>query len=403
MKFKDILWFSWKTNKKMRKRLTFLFIFFSIVIVFVCSFNKSINKYLYSGIMREYNYNYYFVSSYNNINQKEIDKLKNINHIEDVFMDDYQSYSVYLKSIAKENTNGSFYIVGSNEKLLSKMFGIDIKLNDNEIICPHNFYPSDDIQDNRFISSNKIINLKHYINNNIDVYYNKYINDNHSIKKDLSLKLVEVYKNNDSTIDENLCYVSRNLIKTVFDDAYENIDLSNQIGSLVIALDNQNNYPTVAETIHNYGYQISSSFTLNDDFMTFINVLSYLIIIFAFVFAMIFISSLNKKQLIENTKMFGVMRSFGYSKKNIYLISLFRMLLIVLISFIYSFIIILIIYYTLKIVTKSYPFILGKLPIVISFNSLIIFIALVFLLIIVLNTLYIKKILKNSIMENIYE
>ena len=53
-------------------------------------------------------------------------------------------------------------------------------------------------------------------------------------------------------IDENICYSSRELIKNIFDDAYENVDLSNQYNSIIVLIDNQKFYTVFKSCIKTY-------------------------------------------------------------------------------------------------------------------------------------------------------
>ena len=97
MNLKSLFWFSKKSGKISRRRIIFPIVLCSILVVSIFSFNKSIYRYLYEGIMKNYNYNYYFITyADSGDSTSEVFKnMSNISHVNDVFIDDYQMYSVF--------------------------------------------------------------------------------------------------------------------------------------------------------------------------------------------------------------------------------------------------------------------------------------------------------------------
>ena len=405
MSFKSIIWFSKKSSKISNKKIIFPIVLCSIIIVSIFSFNKSIHHYLYEGIMKNYNYNYYFITYVNSgdTQSQVFDKLTKIDHINDVFLDNYQLYSVYLDSIANNDIKGNFYLIGITNEMISKKLGFEIELEDNEIICPEIFYPSDNIEGNKLIHSSTLINMENMKNQKILAHYYKYIDDYNFEQKNIELNIIETYKNNDNLIDENLCYSTRNLVKTIFDDAYSNIDLSNQISSIIISIDDQNNYKEIKNAVEKYGYEISGAFSLNSTFLSFINSLSYIIVAFSIIFVIILTSNLNKKNLLDKTKELSIIKSIGGNNKNILYILLTEAFIAIITCFIYSIISIVIISSLLKILVSIYPFIFDSIPILIDYDSLFLFTIIFSIILIFENILYSKKICNNMIGESIYE
>lgn len=405
MNYKSVLWFSRKSGNNSRKKIVIPIILCSIIVISIFSFNQSIMRYLYDGIMKGFNYNYYFITYTDSGDSREkvIENLKQMDHIDDVFIDDYQLYSLYLNKIANNSVNGSFYLVGTTNEYLSKAFDLNVNLNNNEVICPRAFYPSDNIEGNRFISAKNIISMDNMINQNINAYYYRYIDDYNSEKQEINLKLINTYSNNENLIDENICYASRDVIKHIFDDAYKNIDLSNQTGSIIISIDKQDNYKNIESQIEEYDYEISGSFVLNNNFLSFIKVISYVIILCSIVFVLIFTLNINKKRLIDRTKEFGILRSMGSTKRNISCILIVETCITFIVSMVFSLIFIIILYSIIRIVVGMYPFVFDKIPIIINYTSFIVYMLLILIILIIENVLFAKKIFRQDILVSINE
>ena len=99
MNYKSILWFSKKSGNDSRKKIVIPIVLCSIIVISIFSFNQSIMHYLYDGIMKSFNYNYYFITYTDSGDSREtvMENLKQMDHVVDVFEDDYQMYSLYLE------------------------------------------------------------------------------------------------------------------------------------------------------------------------------------------------------------------------------------------------------------------------------------------------------------------
>ena len=405
MNINKSFWISRKISKDSRNKIIILIVICFIIVVSVFSFYKSIKHYLYYGIMKMYNYNYYFVTYSNTSDSLDeaILKLKSIEHIDDIFIDDYQLYSINIDSISSNKINGSFYLVAMPNEKVAEKIGISKKLNYNEIICPQFFYPNDNIEGNKFIPAKRIINLKNMLNTTFDLYYYKYINDYNSVKKNIKLNLISTYENNENIIDENICYSSRELIKNIFDDAYENVDLSNQYNSIIVLIDNQKFYTDVEKQISKLGYEVTSSFTLNENFFEFVWFISIFLIISSFVFVIILVSNLNKKSLNNNTNEYGIMRSIGANKSDIFKLLFVESMHTFLLSLFFSLTIFFVILFLTKMITILFPFVFSKIPIKVDYCSIIIFMSTILVILIFENIIYFRKLFSYEIMDNINE
>lgn len=405
MKIKYRFWFSYKIGKTVRKRITIPLVLSSLIIVLIFSFNITLNKYLHDGLMNDYIYNSFFVtySATNDTENKAIEKLRKIDHIDEVYIDYENQYSVYLKKIGNNEVKGSFYLIGSNKQMLSNISNGGKVLDKYDMICPKKFYPSDNIEENHFIKSNNIIIIDNMIGSTFKAYYYKYIDDKNSEIKNIDLNLVGTYANNTSYIDENVCYVSRELITDIFNDAYENVNMSNQINSLIIRIDNINNYESVKDQIRNLNYDLSSMFLLNSKFLDFVKLLTIILTAFSLVITFIIILNLNKKRIIDKAKEFGILRSIGFSKKELNKLLIVENSIIFVESLFWIVLLSFGIFYILKIIILVYPFIFEKVPISINYLSLLISSVNIFVILVLSVIFYKKRIITDNVIINMGE
>ncbi len=394
MKIRDRFWYSFISNKKERRKFVIPVFICSIMIVSVFSFYCTINSYLINGVMKTYDYDNYFILYPETIDEKSaINDLKNIKHIKNVYSSNYDHYSIFLDKINDIDVIGSFMLVGDDEKFENS----DI----NSIICPKHFFPNDNLNESHFIKKNEIINLKNLIDKNFSVSYNQYVDDYTSNVKKINLKLIDVYENNPNIIDENICYAPRELISRIYNDAYKNIDMSNQTDALIINIDNSKNYEYVKKEIEKKGYSISVSFVLNESLFSFVKILCVIISIISIIFVIIVIINLNKRRLFDKVEEFVILRSLGYSEKELKKILMFENFILISCCILVSLGLFIFINCIILTLLNVYPFIFSKIPININYNSYLVFIFIVLILLIITSIYYQTRICKVEISSSL--
>ena len=393
-----------KHNKIKRREIIILTMSLLLVMI-VFSFKFSINEYINDGIKNDIAYRTLFIDINPYVftdSEEVVDLLKDINHVDDAFSNEYYSTVLYIEQLGNVKMNqhsNSFFIIGVNENTLPVVkYGRKIE-NDNEIICPINFYPSDNIDDIKKIKRDSIIKMTKYLNSDIKAEYYIYEMDGESIEEKINLKLVGIYENNYSYIDENVCYASRNLIKEIYNTAYQNIDFSGIYSSINIQVDSISNIDYVRSKVESLGYNVSQALSLKENFINSIIIGSYLIVIFIILFNVIIINYLNKKQNKEKQREISILLSLGFSKKDVRKLNFLENLYISLISIVISLVIFGFIFILFKIFVYYNPFIFQKIPI--KFNLVSIFIVLIILFVAnVVNLKHLnKKILCKSIIN----
>lgn len=391
MKINDILKFCIKSNKKYYKQFCVFIVLLSILVFGIYTFKDSLISYLHNGIMKQYNYNYVYSNPYNLDREEVKSNLRKINHVKEVFEPYQDTFYINLEKIDNEKHYGSFILVGKFEfemKELSK----NKYNNENDVVCPINFYYSDDIAAKRFINRNEVIKLS---NNTLKTYYYKRAIDDTIIKRvDVSLNVVDTYENNKYIIDENICYASRELLTKIFNDSYPENYFSDQIDSIVFSIDNSDNHQYVKEEVEKLGYEFSDVYYVDYSFLNFIKKGSNIILVSSIVFVILLIININKKRFYDKITEFNVLVSVGYSNKEVKKILRYDSILSVGSSVLISFLIICLITILLKIIIYFYPFIFEKLFLKFNYKFLVIFYSFIIIIFIISFEIYYSRLVK---------
>lgn len=376
-----------------------------LLIVLSLSFSKTLNLYLVDGIMNDISYRTFFISQNIDTETEEevISKLKNIDHIIDVFPDREGSFMLNLSRLDNTPMLGRFYIYGGSELSMPEVSqGRAIK-KETEIICPRIFFPDDNLENNPSLKNRQLIRMKAHLNSVFTTNYNIYIDDENYETKTLELSVVGIYDNNPSYIDENICYASRSLVSKIFLDSYKNIDLSGQIDSILIQIDDVKNIDKVKKSVSEKKYLITNAVSVNFDFINFTKYLAYLVVISTLIISILLITYINKKGMVDKKSDINILRSLGYSKKELNNIFYLENFYIVFLTTIISSAILLILSLSINLIVEINPFIFQKIPISISFTAIIISVLVNLLSLFVTTYFYKKKVVTNNIIVGIKE
>lgn len=401
--YKDYVLTNILREKRNTKTIIILF-FLALTIIFIFSYKKTIETYFIAGIEKDPGYR--TISVLRNEGTEEetaINEIKKINHVDAVFSD-----TAYYTILTTKNKyfSGDFSLTGSTNKTHPPVTAGKSIQNKNEIVCPEIFYPSENIGANKNLKRQDFITMKKLIGQEIVVEYPKIINENTDEleMKTTKLKIVGTYKNIKAYLDESSCYGNYNLLGEIYNDTYENVDLSNQIDSIVVQVDSINNVDSVINELNSLRKYNSSrilefDYSLIDILNTIVYVVTILCLIFSFI-TIIYITEKNLNLLIINT---NILRTIGYKNKDIeklnYLNTNFLVLIISLIIII-SITIFQIIY---KTIIYFRPLIFSKIPICIDCSSIVLSILVIALTYNISTSIYNKKVFNMNIIESIKE
>lgn len=371
-------------KKSINIKTVIILIIVSIITITILSFNNTIDNYINKGIMEDIKYRTFFVDTdVNENNDQVINKISKIEHIISAVED--TAYSTILNISSNDKSLvGSIILKGTNTNAISNIIAGRTIENNNEIICPVNFYPDENL-DNKKININKLINMNDYLGEKINANFSQII-DFDTMKKNIvtmDLKIVGVYRNNENYVDENTCYSSYELIQNIYDESTKNIDLSHQHNSIIVQIDNLNNFDKVHSDISDLGYELTSMVQLNTDLFNTIDTFAKISTIFFLIIVILFLNYFNKKNFNDKLKENYILKCIGYNEDDIIKLSYIEGLLTVVISSTISLMIIYILLFCIRMFFSMHPFLLGKVTIVVQNSSILSIFG-----IIILSTLY---------------
>ena len=281
-------------NKKRNFFITLASSIGIIGIILSLFLGSSVKKYISDLILQKsnpyvYNINYknsniYETHSYNN---KEINKIKNIKHISKVYKE--ISYNT-SKIIYNDKDYNLAYLDSGSDVELEK------GTNKGLIVS-------------KFVSKT----IKNPIGKKVSIS----IIDNYKVI-DFDIEITGISKNSSiSLIDDNMhCYIEYSFLKEV----YEDYDLELNPNSLKIKIDDKNNINYIKKKLEKINLEASNNDDLFKELNSYLDIATFVLSSFSslsLIVSIIMISIIINITVLERTKEIGLLRSIGYSKKNI--------------------------------------------------------------------------------------
>ena len=281
-------------NKKRNFFITLASSIGIIGIILSLFLGSSVKKYISDLILQKsnpyvYNINYknsniYETHSYNN---KEINKIKNIKHISKVYKE--ISYNT-SKIIYNDKDYDLAYLDSGSDVELEK------GTNKGLIVS-------------KFVSKT----IKNPIGKKVSIS----IIDNYKVI-DFDIEITGISKNSSiSLIDDNMhCYIEYSFLKEV----YEDYDLELNPNSLKIKIDDKNNINYIKKKLEKINLEASNNDDLFKELNSYLDIATFVLSSFSslsLIVSIIMISIIINITVLERTKEIGLLRSIGYSKKNI--------------------------------------------------------------------------------------
>ena len=281
-------------NKKRNFFITLASSIGIIGIILSLFLGSSVKKYISDLILQKsnpyvYNINYknsniYETHSYNN---KEINKIKNIKHISKVYKE--ISYNT-SKIIYNDKDYNLAYLDSGSDVELEK------GTNKGLIVS-------------KFVSKT----IKNPIGKKVSIS----IIDNYKVI-DFDIEITGISKNSSiSLIDDNMhCYIDYSFLKEV----YEDYDLELNPNSLKIKIDDNNNINYIKKKLEKINLEASNNDDLFKELNSYLDIATFVLSSFSslsLIVSIIMISIIINITVLERTKEIGLLRSIGYSKKNI--------------------------------------------------------------------------------------
>lgn len=385
------------TKNKRNKRNIFLIILFLICFILVnftiiyyqnhvYKINKSINdsidgrtflvspkSNIIQNMTEEEFYNYKY----------DYDKINSIDHVVASFPAHVQSG--YDSSLKDDYYDGTLFLkYGSKEILKMDVIGHKMKDDDrNVMICPIKFHPSSYSFENA--GNLKFIDGKSLIGKKIDVMYDLYEKNEKGKnvivgQKKIPFEIIGVYDNELNYEEYNTCFVGGKQLYEMYDDYLGRLN-SYQLYSIDVITDSAKNTGYVKGELNKLGYSTLNKVVIDYGELLHIEMICIGIIVITSILTLGISALYIKKYVIYSSYDIALLYALGYSKKKIEKIYFYNVLYVIGIGFIISNFISIIV--SLFINAKSIIYcLLGT--------------TIIGIVIILLNYLFIKKLLKRK-------
>lgn len=386
--------------------LLFFLLFIDVIII------KNFYEYYDYSINKNIGFRTLYVYNPNKTQEEAINEINKLEHVSEVYISNYGETAVNFKFNDTDSDGWIGLKYGSINTAPSSISGKNISdLQSGEIICPYEFYPDSNYSSILDIDESKFLSEKDTLNRTITISYksiNSEIINNQvvetSIVHNKEIKIVGLYDENVFRNGINVCYATLEDIKEI-ENAYNPFLATQDFASLNVIVDDKTNVKEVRKNIQNLGEYIIEKETIAHIDKTFTSILFSLTIIFAIIVigSILFIlkNYINKKVKSES-KYLGILRSCGYTKKQVIIQEIVENNLILLISFIVSATIFTIIFAILEDKIFKYFKYIGF---TISNNIILIFIIFIIVFVIseILNYYLVNKKINNSISDILKE
>lgn len=382
----DLLKISFLLVVREKKKIGYILVYLICCLIYliVLTFNYNMDGMISKALNSNIGYRSLSVIPRNGSDgvNNDFEDLLQINHVVDVFTDNYREVSVE-SSLKNDNLDGNIILRrATNDTLPTIVTGNSFSDESTVgLVCPLEFYPSYDylnIKKDYIISGNIILNT------NIDIFYYDYIinqfgdyveNNEYS----QNLKIIGLYDTRERTDENNVCYAPSSIIEEIADiqNNYEddftlnNVKITNEI---VVVVDDISNVNDVVLQMQNKNFYFDGTInTIDIDGIKLVK-LFITIVIFLTIMANIFIIYwYNKKSLLSDKDNITTMFYQGYPSKIISFIYATKLLIISFITFWLALIVFIILSHFLYVVVPflvSFILIYGEISL--SFKTILI-------------------------------
>lgn len=350
------------------------------------------------------------VNVINNDREKTIKQINalNIPEISKIFPSNYDLFGTVSVSNETNEVNGFIEVYGNYKGINYKLDSGRYIKNDNEMICPTQFYPGNyaSLTDN-----SKMINMKDKLDTNFKIKYDKFYHYSNGESKVLdsftsNFKIVGTFDVNETLIGNNVCFISKNALETILMNSkavYENpgevIEQMKDL-SILVLIDKYENLDLVMNKLKTNGFDAENYYTMDTEFLTIIETIIIYLLIVVCIISNIILSLFIKNTLNENQKNIFLYKIIGYKDKEVKIILSLHYILLTLISFILSIILLPLIKMGVVAYLSNKP-LYSVLPIHLSFIEVIYYLIFVlFLIVLIINRKFRKvKVVNNLLRE----
>lgn len=321
---KERLWYLKLSLKNSKNVITGLILTGLFSILFLVT-NYCLILYDYSNKINNYNIdNRTYVA---NINSKEnFEKIKNINHINQVTI-----FNINAIAVSFENKY-SFSINVINEKELKNIDLIDGKkeIGDGKIICPKKIYDegNDSVIDSKPMIAKEYVDLVY----KYDVLTGKPID-----KREYKYTIAGNYDAKKYANELNTCYGSEEDVYKVQSYLFDEINVNNYNQEYAIVVDNYKNMDSVKKELEKIGIKKIDTIVYVDKIKVAIMIFLPIIILVIVIFVIsVYLKHLIERELIKRKNDIKLMKAIGYSSDKVISIYKDNYMLVIFVVFIFT-------------------------------------------------------------------
>lgn len=362
--------------------------------VLFSTFNSTINNFLKNDINNDFYSNTVLVGKEGMSSENMRKELEEIKNVVGVFSAISRTNGLRADEFKKNGLSGGFEVYAANNKSLPKiLYGEKFpNKTGNYIICPENFYPND--SNFTKLNVNKMIKLDKKLNKIITLKYNNLETDE---EYEIDYKLVGIYKNNLTSIDEGICFVNEESLKKIFLSQVqdqENLEISDQVG-FYVQVDNQKHLKNVKHILKEKNYNITdTSFidsSIYDSLFKKNETIKYILYFLIFILSVVILIKTFKDFDGKN----NILLYLGFNSINIAFFNAFSIIILVLFSILFSVLFGIFISGCLKLLIFYKPLLLNKWALIIDYSAIVFPIILLIILAFIFLSIYLKKLKRD--------
>ncbi len=345
-----------------------------------------------------------------NINEDTFDEVSNLDYIDYVDSNKYISGGEFLvPEFNTTNIDGSI-IDGSiffkpilNEETLEIIEGQNVKKS-GEVICPAKFYPHSTYIDDT--TNQKIINSLHLNSKDIIGKSFNVISSNEDYQgKEYEFTIVGTHANKQFDY-LNTCYLSKedyDKISSKYASISGYIDENgiehqeyNEYNGLMIVVDDVKHIDSVSKQLIEMGYLPQENFIFDTELLNYIAYIPLLLCIIVIIITLNIVYAFLLKKCNYNKKNYGILKSCGYTNKEIINVEKWSTIIVFFISCLISLLIYFIVYFIAQ-NTILVEFVYNNYTLPIPYLYLILLVAIFLLVFIKFENRIITKILDKDV------
>jgi len=329
------------------------------------------------------------------------DKIFSVNHVINYYNMKYDFIVLKSNTFKNDKYDGTIELkYGSKNGLPKNIIGETITEDDTGVaVCTKNFYPSTNAPNremkNAFVDMEKLIGSTFTINN--DVY--KRVDGNLIVDGtyEREFKIVGVFDSKESGEVPGSCYISGKDIKEVFEATQKELN-PDTLYATVVTVDDYKNIGQVASQIRKLGFEVNVQAYIDDGDGQTINFVCIFVVLAVIISICLITMFYIKKKCLDNSYDIGMLKAFGYNSSEIKNFYFWQILIIALISFLIGAVLFLGILTFLKLYFYNY-IVYNNYVIKNYFNIYVISLTILIIIPIVLDYVYINKLLKKHSIE----